>query len=123
MKSISEFIVHEKQPIKEAIKIIQGNLSRCAVVINDANKVVGVFSEGDVLRAILNEVDLYVPVKKVIKPSFLYVESHDYRKAFALIKKHGISLVPIINESYELSGVITLLELLEKLDFVPGAAA
>lgn len=123
MKSISEFLVHEKQPIKDAIKVIQGNLSRCAVVINDANKVVGVFSEGDVLRAILNEVDLYVPVKKVVKPSFLSIESRDLKKAFGLMKKHGISLVPIINESYELSGVITLLEVLEKLDFIPGAVA
>lgn len=123
MKSISEYLVHEKQPIIEAIKVIQGNLSRCAVVVNDGNKVVGVFSEGDVLRAILNEVDLYVPVRKVLKPSFLSLESRDLKKALALVKKHGISLVPIINESYELTGVITLLELLEKLDFVPGVTA
>lgn len=123
MKSISEYLVHEKQPIKEAVKVIQGNLSRCAVVVNDANKVVGVFSEGDVLRAILNEVDLYVPVKKVVKPSFLSIEARDFRKAFALMKKHGISLVPVINEAYELSGVVTLLEVLERLDFIPGAEA
>lgn len=121
MKSINEYVVHEKQPIKEAIKVIKGNLSRCSVVVNDANKVVGVFSEGDVLSAILNDVDLLVPVKKVLKPSFLSLESRDMKKALALVKKHGISLVPVINESYELTGVITILELLEKLDFAPGA--
>jgi len=120
MKSINEFLVHEKQPIKDAVKVIQGNLSRCAVVVNDARKVVGVFSEGDVLRAILNEVDLYVPVKKVVKPSFLSIESRDLKKAFALMKKHGISLVPVINDAYELTGVITLLEILEKLEFPSG---
>jgi len=117
MQKTHEFVVFEKQPIIEAVAVIQSNLSRCCVVLNESQKVIGVFSEGDVLRLILAGTDLYTPVKKVLKPSFHSLSTHDLAKAFNLVKKFGITLVPVLNETYELQSVITFHEIMEKVHF------
>lgn len=117
MKKIHEYVVYEKQPIIEAVAVIQGNLSRCCVVLNDARKVVGVFSEGDVLRAILAGTDLHAPVKKILKPSFHSLSAPDLEAAFKLVKKFGITLVPVLNDACELQQVVTFHDVMEKVTF------
>jgi len=93
MKELYTYTIGNKSTIKEAITTIQNSFSRCVVVLNDKKKVVGVFSEGDVLRAILNEISLYTPLNKVLKPSFRYLNNSDVNEAYVLIKKHGITLI------------------------------
>lgn len=120
MSKISKFCVSEKNTIKEAISVIQGNFSRCVVVLNENKKVVGVFSEGDVLRAIMQGIDLHTPLKKVISPSFLYLKEKNMLKAYELIKKFGITLIPVIDDSYDLKDVITIFDVMRHLEFVNG---
>ena len=110
------FVIDETLSIKDAIQTIQQNSSRCAIVVNGSGKVVGIFSEGDVLRALLNETSIYTSLKSVITPSFLYLHSADKSEALRVFKKYGISLIPIVNESFELVDVITLLDLLNQLE-------
>ncbi len=122
MKKLHEYVVYDKQPIIEAVAVIQGNLSRCCVVVNDARKVVGVFSEGDVLRALLAGTDLHAPIRKVVKPSFHSLSTPDLAAAFKLVKKFAITLVPVLNDSCELQQVITFHEIMEKVQFVATPA-
>jgi len=120
MEKISKFCVNDKNTIKEAISVIQENFSRCVVVLNDDKKVVGVFSEGDILRAILQNIDLYTPLKKVISPSFLYLKERNMAKAYEFIKKYGITLIPVIDDSFNLKEVITIFDVMKYLEFVNG---
>jgi len=113
-----KYCVHEKSTIKDAIAVIQNNFSRCAIVRNDNKKVVGVFSEGDVLRAILENVDLYTPVKRVLKPSFKYLREVNMAEACLLFKKYGITLIPVIDNEFNLVRVITVFDIMDKLGFV-----
>jgi CBS domain-containing protein len=93
--------------MEEAIVTIQRNDSRCVVVVGNSNKVVGVFSEGDVLRAILAGNDIHVPLKRLIRPSFRYLRSRDLIAARKLFV-NGITLVPIIDDDFRLREVLTL---------------
>lgn len=93
--------------MKEAIALIQKNESRCVVVIGDHRKAVGVFSEGDVLRAILNGVDVHTPLRSLIKPSFRYLHSRDLTVARTLLLG-GITLVPVLSQDFIVEDVLTL---------------
>jgi len=114
---LKEYCINEKQTIKEAVSIIQNNHSRCAVVVNDDNKVIGVFSEGDVLRSILGNIEQHAPLKRVISPSFKYLNEKDMLKAYELVKTHGITLVPIIDKDFVLKDVITIYDVMDHLAF------
>ena len=117
MKNLQSYCVKENQTVKEAISIIQGNLSRCVMVLSEKNKVVGAFSEGDALRTILQDIDIHSSLKKVINPSFRYLNNKDLTEAYELIKKYGITLIPVIDSDFNLKDIITIYDVLEQLDF------
>lgn len=118
MSTIDKYCVQDKSTIKDTISIIQNNYSRCAIVVNDNRKVVGVFSEGDVLRAILEDIDLFTPVKRVLKPSFKYLREMNMPQACELFKKYGITLIPVIDNEFNLVQVITIFDIMDKLGMV-----
>lgn len=107
MYSLDKYCVHESTTIMDAISVIQNNNSRCVVVLNENNKVIGMFSEGDVLRVILSGIDVYTTLSSVIKPSFHSLMTRDLVEARKLIVR-GITLVPIINSEHHLESVITI---------------
>ncbi len=118
MKKFDNYCVDENQTMKEAISVIQNNLSRCAIVLNSHGKMVGTFSEGDVLRAILQDVDIHSPLKKVINPSFRYLTKKNMLKAYELVKKHGITLIPVVDAKFRLKDLITIFEIMDHLIFI-----
>ncbi|MEM8642580.1 MAG: CBS domain-containing protein [Cyanobacteria bacterium P01_G01_bin.54] len=112
---LASYCVYENQTIQEAVFTIQTSLSRCVVVLNRDERVVGVFSEGDVLRAILYGVDLHTILKKQLRPSFHYLSDRNLEKTGNLIRKHGITLVPVVDASFHLQQVITIFDVLDDL--------
>ena len=110
---ISIYVVGVNQSIKEALTTITHNLSRCAIVTRDNDIVVGVVSEGDVIRMLLDDISLYTPIGKVIKPSFRYLTKNDMLAALRLLQNIGITLVPIVDETYQLKDVITIHQVLK----------
>jgi CBS domain-containing protein len=115
MKSLDLYCVDHRGTIMNAVEVIHRNMTRCCIVVNEQKKVVGVFSEGDVMRAILQDISLYTPVANVVKPSFEYLTSRDLKAALKLIRKLGITLVPVLNDHYRLVDVVTMFDVLDSL--------
>jgi len=113
MKSLSKYVVSQTETIKHAVSVIQGNRSRCVIVINANNRVVGVVSEGDVLRFILQGIDLHTPLNRVITPSFKYLTTEDMRRAYELVNKFGITLIPIVDEDFRLKDIISIFDVMK----------
>ena len=97
-----------------AISSIQLNECRCVIVMNYEEKVIGVFSQGDVLRAVLKGIDLHTPLGKLINPNFKYLNHNNKKEALELIKS-GIIMVPIIDKEFRLKSVITFKDFLVTL--------
>jgi arabinose-5-phosphate isomerase len=107
MTNLEDFSVRDGATMRDAIALIQKNNSRCVIVLGVEHKVVGVFSEGDVLRAILSGIDVHTPLKTLIKPSFRYLHKRDLVEARKLILG-GITLVPVLDAEFRLVDVLTL---------------
>jgi CBS domain-containing protein len=112
-----KYCIREYFTIKETILKIEAGKVRCALVLNDRDQVIGVFSEGDVLRAILQGVEIHTPIKNILRPSFYYLKKPDMHKAYQLIKKEAVTLIPVVNESFELESVITMFDVMEHLRY------
>ncbi len=107
MSKLEDFWIRESATMEDAIASIQKNNSRCVVVIGAERKVVGVFSEGDVLRAILAGTDVHAPLRSLMKPSFRYLHQRDIAAARKLLFG-GITLVPVLDADFRLTSVLTL---------------
>jgi len=114
---LEDYLVHESQPILEAAGVIQAAAVRCCVVVNDAKRIVGVFSEGDVLRALLRGTDMHIPLRQVLSGRFLYLHEFDYRAAFVLFREKGVTLIPIVDQNFVVQGIITIFDILKRVEF------
>ncbi len=108
---LDDFTIPLSGTLLDAVEVMEHNHSRCAVVM-DTDKVVGVISEGDVMRALLRSADIRAPIKSFMNVGFRYLEGKDHDKALELIRRHGISLVPIVDSELHLVDVITLIDIL-----------
>lgn len=112
MQSPDPFTIPSTGSLLDAATVIEQNGSRAAIVIQDG-KAIGVISEGDILRAILRGTEVHAPLIEAMKYSFKYAHSEDINEALELFAKLGISLLPIVKDDFELTGVITVRDVLE----------
>ena len=115
MKAKEKYCISYSATMGEAIAAIQMNCSRCVVVIGKNDKVIGVFSEGDVLRAILAGTDLHAPLCNLIKPSFRYIQEMD-RNAARRLFLSGISLIPFLDQDFRLKSVLTMNDVFNEIE-------
>lgn len=114
MSELREFIVPRRGTLLDAIDVINRNRSRTAVVV-DGQKVIGVLSEGDILRALLGGADVHVPLESFVQIGFRYLKSRDLSAALKLMHPRGIALLPIVDDDFHLQDVITLTEVMDDL--------
>lgn len=124
MHKLDPFIVDERGTIKDAIFQIENNNCRCVIVVRNLSKktVAGVFSQGDVLRAILEGVDVHTPIKNVLSPTFKCLKSRDLKKAADWVCK-GLTLIPVVTDSYALKDVITFFDVIEECARAAGISS
>ena len=112
---LQQYLIHENQTIEEAVGVIKQGLSRCCVIVNSEEKVLGVFTDGDVLNAILDGVDLHTPLRMLLTGQFLCLKERDMTKAFNLFREKGITLLPVVDSDYIIQDVITIHDVLNRV--------
>ena len=107
--------------VLDAASKIDKNHLRCVFIAED-EKIIGVCSQGDIIRMLLQGGNEYTPVDKITKTSFVYLHEKNFKRAFGLIKQHGITVIPILDENFHLRDVITLPMILERTHITTDGA-
>ena len=105
---LDKYCVGERYTIKEVLEQFESYNHRVAVVTNDSAKVIGVVSQGDILRALSAGRNLYTQVNQIIQSSFLHLYQKDLEEAYRIFKKKHISLLPVIDRDNKLIDMITI---------------
>jgi CBS domain-containing protein len=113
--NMDKYCVHEDYTIKEVVDKFEDNKERVMIVRNNNNKVIGVVSQGDIIRALSAGISLYAKVSQIISHSFLFLTHKDLEGGFEIFKSKTITLLPIVNSEFELIDVITLSDIYEYL--------
>jgi CBS domain-containing protein len=108
--------VTDTYTIKEVIDQFEKNHERASIVINDNKKVIGIISQGDIIRALSNNIDIYAHISVIMLPSFLYLLEKDMEAAYKIFKEKTITLLPIINRDFELQDIITVKDVYQYLE-------
>ena len=77
-------------------------------MVDEEDKVLGIVSQGDIIRALISGKSLFTQVKNIIRPNFYYLTSRDLQKAYALFRKHHITLLPIVDNDFHIVEVINM---------------
>lgn len=107
-------IVSGDTSLHDALFVMTSGRLGMAVVVDEANKVVGIFTDGDLRRCLEKKVDLEIPMAKIMTPNPKQV-SKDMRAsdALSLMNEKAISQLLIVDEYQQLQGVISIHDLLQ----------
>lgn len=111
-----KYCVSETYTIKEVLNQFENNHDRVAIVINPEDKVIGVVSQGDILRALSSGIDIYTQITQIIQSSFLHLYEKNFKEAYNIFKARKITLLPIIDRQSKLTGIITLDDIFNYLE-------
>jgi dTDP-glucose pyrophosphorylase len=105
-------VIEPSTSIKEALKVIDKEALRVALVVNN-NKLVGMVTDGDVRRGILQGLELSASVSEVMCTNPISandsLSSNDLK---ALMQSRNILSLPIVNDDEQLVGLKTLYDTL-----------
>lgn len=103
--------------IRDAMLAIQLGSANVAIAVDDAGKLVGVVTDGDIRRALLQGNDLSDPVAPFIMTQPIVASEADSRAAVLdLMQARGILQVPVLNSQGRVVAVHLIRELLGRID-------
>lgn len=114
MSDLRDFTVNRRGTLLDAIDAIDRNHSRTVVVV-EGGKVIGVLSEGDILRALLGGADVHAPLAGFVQLGFRYLPKRDLQAALKMMHPRGITLLPVVDADFKLEAIITQQEVIDDL--------
>ncbi|WP_069808269.1 CBS domain-containing protein [Vulcanisaeta thermophila] len=100
----------EDSPLLDVVKAMVENGVGSMIITDDENRVIGVFTERDLMRLVGNSEDLSrLVVGEVMTRNVVVIEDDaSLVKAVHLMAKHNIRHLPVINSEGKLVGVISI---------------
>lgn len=114
MNDTALYTVDHSATMLAAAEKIERNRSRAVVVLKE-DRAIGVLSEGDIVRALLRDIDVHSPISSFVEHSFKYLNEVDMKEATRLFKKYQFTLIPIVDKEFRLKSVITISQVLDLL--------
>ncbi len=92
-------IIKPDQPIKDAMRLIDSEALRIVLVTSSEDKLIGVVTDGDIRRGLLNNLDINSPVSLVMNtsPVTLQVGSSE-AKVKRLMEEKDLLAIPILKD-------------------------
>lgn len=108
---LSDFTLEETATLLDAAETIAHNKNRCAVIVS-GDKVVGMISEGDIIRALLRGIEVHAPLTLALRKDFKFLRERNLPQALDLFARYGFTLVPVVDEQLRLVDIVTLRDVL-----------
>jgi CBS domain-containing protein len=108
--------IYGNVPVKEAIELLFKRHIGSIVVVDDAQKCIGIFTERDAIRIVAQNVPLDAPIEKIMtKDPFTVNEDSIFEEAKYIIKSAKIRHLPVIDTNGKLVGLISVRHILDEL--------
>lgn len=107
------FIVNKDDSILKVIEKIELSRHRTVFVV-EKNKIIGCVSEGDIMRALINEKKVESSIQNIMNKSFIFLEKENLKEAKNLFINTLSSVIPIVNKKMEIIDILTLESFLSK---------
>ena len=101
-------------PLKEAVELLHKRHIGSLVVIDDKRKILGIFTERDLIRVVSQGVDLQTPIEEVMTKNVLTIgQEASLEEAKRVLITHKVRHLPVVNEKEELVGLFSVRKLLD----------
>lgn len=102
-------LAYETETIKEILKKLDKTAEKVLLVIDDAKRLMGTITDGDIRRYILKGKELENDIREIYNQRPIYIRKNDYStdKVKDMLIKNKIELIPILDEDNKVVDFIT----------------
>ena len=115
---IQELIISKEESIKQTMGNLNKTSSKILLVVENNDKLIGVVTDGDLRRGIVNGLSLSDPIKKVMRKNYFYLNADTldiHKRARELMLEKKIEQVPILDSSGCIVDIILISEGIEEI--------
>jgi len=114
MKNYKNLLLSENSTIKEALKIIDSGAMKIGIVVDENEKLVGIVTDGDIRRGILNNLSLDDAIDSVVCKTPVVCKIDDSKeKILEMVVGKKLYQIPVIDSKGKLVGIEEVDELLK----------
>ena len=109
MNNWQKIVVSPEVSILDAMKIIDGAGTQFVMVLDETKKLLGVVTDGDVRRGILNNVSLSAPVAEIMNTHPRYLsDSVSRSEAISFLSEKRIAHVPLLDALGRVTSLVSI---------------
>jgi len=99
--SIKKLLMGSGSSIKDALKLINDNgLSACFIIDDKTGKMIGLITDGDIRRSILNGAQLNKHILEIANKDFIYANINDTTGKINSLLGDKIKILPLLNDKH-----------------------
>jgi D-glycero-alpha-D-manno-heptose-7-phosphate kinase len=102
-----QLLIEENESIQRAMEKLDKSAKGFLICQNAEQDVLGVITDGDIRRALLDGLDINAEVAGLIRTNFIAATKGASRESLMKLLDHKIKFVPILNDDRKLLGVVT----------------
>lgn len=113
-EDFKEIILQPNTSLREAMRVLDKGSLRIVLVCNEASKLLGTVTDGDIRRGLLSDADMQDPVTKVMNSQPTCVQdTASSLQRLKLMQARDLLAIPIINSQGYVVGIETLAQALQ----------
>lgn len=94
-----------KTSLRQVVEMLTKSEALIAMVVDDDQRLVGCVTDGDIRRALLANVSMDSPVEGVMNAHPRVLNVRDADQAHALMRKHSLKQVPLVDDEGRVAGL------------------
>lgn len=104
---LSLFQIHASSTIADALKMINDNQNGFVLIYDDKNAIIGISTDGDIRRALLNNSSIKDNILLCTNQKFVTAKHDTPREILLKQLDHRIKIIPILDEERKLISIVT----------------
>jgi dTDP-glucose pyrophosphorylase len=106
MESINDIIVSKDALLRDVLRVIDKGSKQICLVVDDSQKLLGILNDGDIRRALINNVPLEGSIGNLYFKTPIVANVNDSRESILnLCKVNDIHQIPIVNDENVVLGL------------------
>jgi len=109
---LNDLLIDQDLKILDAMKLIGKSTARILVVVDSKKRLLGTLTDGDIRRAMIDNLDMEEPVKKIMRKNPIFTnQKASKNELLSLMSDKNLLAIPIVDEEQKVQDVQTILDL------------
>jgi len=116
MNDLKSLFIDPSASVRQALKKLDQTAMKCVLVANNEGRLLGVLTDGDIRRCLLNGLDLDKEIDGIYNPNPISISKKEFSliKAKEILIKENITIIPIVSEDGIVEEIISLSDILSE---------